>query len=414
MEDTATFKINKINVSTPSGNKPRIESDYNYLQSFSVDFAVPIIFSNDIFSVNNRNLVDIITKNEPSRKHRLFITVDQGLAAKRPELIDDIEAYVRHYAKQLDLAEPPVILMGGEQVKNDPELVHDFIKMLLEAKIDRQSFVIAVGGGAVLDMVGYAAAIFHRGIRHIRIPTTVLSQNDSGVGVKNGINAYGMKNMLGTFAPPYAVINDIDLIRTLDPRDKIAGMAEAVKVSLIRDLNFFHWLEENHAALCQFETAAMSYMIRRCAELHMTHIAANGDPFELGSSRPLDFGHWAAHKLENLTQYQLRHGEAVAIGLALDTRYSYETGLLDHDACERVILLLERLGFRLWHPQLEAMDNGNSELLLGLKEFQEHLGGDFTLTLLSDLGSLKEVNIVDHDRILSICQWLKDRDNKQS
>jgi 3-dehydroquinate synthase len=336
------------------------------------------------------------------------------LAEKRPGLIDDIEKYARNYEKQLDLVKPPVILKGGEQAKNDQMLVNKLIEMLLENRIDRQSFVIAVGGGAILDMVGYAAAIFHRGIRLIRIPTTVLSQNDSGVGVKNGINAYGIKNLLGTFVPPFAVINDIDLIRTLEPRDKRAGMAEAVKVSLIRDKNFFCWLENSHAALSQFETDAMAYMIRRCAELHMNHIATNGDPFELGSSRPLDFGHWAAHKLENLTQYEVRHGEAVAIGIALDTRYSYETGLLDHDDCERVISLMENLGFRLWHPQLEATDGNHNLLLSGLQEFQEHLGGDFTITLLSDLGRLEEVNAVDNDVILSICQWLKDRDSKRS
>ena len=128
-------------------------------------------------------------------------------------------------------------------------------RMLFEHRIDRHSYVIAIGGGAVLDAVGLVAATAHRGIRHIRVPTTVLSQNDSGVGVKNGVNLYEQKNFVGTFAPPFAVLNDLDFIDALPPRDKIAGMAEAVKVALIRDAEFFRWLEQNADDLVTFQRA---------------------------------------------------------------------------------------------------------------------------------------------------------------
>ena len=165
-----------------------------------------------------------------------------------------------------------------------------------------------------MDMAGLAAATAHRGVRHIRIPTTTLSQCDSGVGVKNGINAFGKKNFIGTFAPPFAVINDFQLLAPLSPRDKRAGFAEAVKVACIRSREFFDALEEDAAALAQFQPDAMRKLIRRCAELHMDHIATSGDPFEFGSARPLDFGHWSAHKLEQLSDFKIRHGEAVAIG----------------------------------------------------------------------------------------------------
>ena len=165
-----------------------------------------------------------------------------------------------------------------------------------------------------------------------------------------------MKNFVGTFAPPFAVLNDFDLLDSLPPREKIAGMAEAVKVALIRDPEFFHWLERNCDALANFEPDAMAYMIRRCAELHMHQIAHGGDPFETGSARPLDFGHWSAHKLESLTHYHVRHGEAVAIGIALDTRYSVLAGLLPEGDEERVCFLLEDLGFQLWHPALRTLD----------------------------------------------------------
>src|SRR4029079_4140447 len=123
--------------------------------------------------------------------------------------------------------------------------------------LDRHAFVMAVGGGALLDLVGYAAATTHRGGRLLRVPTTVLAQNDSGVGVKNGVNAFGVKNLVGTFAPPFAVINDLRFLQTLEPRERVAGMAEAVKVALVRDASFFEWMEAEAAGLAAFQAEAV-------------------------------------------------------------------------------------------------------------------------------------------------------------
>jgi 3-dehydroquinate synthase len=139
----------------------------------------------------------------------------------------------------------------------------------------------------------------------------------------------------------------------------------------------------------------------------MRQIAHGGDPFETGSARPLDYGHWAAHKLEALTGHELRHGEAVAIGLALDTRYSVLIGMLQAGADERVFALLKRLGFYLWHPLMEARDaEGHWLLLRGLEEFREHLGGELTITLLRDIGVGEEVHHMDSDVILRAIAWL--------
>jgi 3-dehydroquinate synthase len=277
--------------------------------------------------------------------------------------------------------------------------------------IDRHSFVVAIGGGAVLDLIGYVAATTHRGIRHIRIPTTVLAQNDSGVGVKNGVNAFGFKNMLGTFEPPVAVINDSAFIDILPGRDKRAGMAEAVKVALIRDGEFFAWLEEKAEALAIFASEPLDRLIRHCALLHMRQISIGGDPFERGSGRPLDFGHWAAHKLEALSDYQLRHGEAVAIGVALDTRYSVLAGLLPAGEDLRVRALLERLGFSLWHAACDARrPDGRRILLAGLEEFREHLGGELTITLLNGIGHSVDVHVMHDDLLDQAIDWLRPRD----
>jgi len=262
----------------------------------------------------------------------------------------------------------------------------------------------------MLDMVGYAAAVAHRGLRVVRVPTTVLSQNDSGVGVKNGVNAFGKKNFVGTFAAPFAVLDDARFLETLPARERIAGMAEAVKVACIRDAGFFAWLSDNAAALLAFDRPRVEEMIRRCAILHLEHIRTSGDPFELGTARPLDFGHWAAHKLEALTDFELRHGEAVAIGIALDTRYSAEVGMLDPALVEPVIGLLAGLGLPLYSDALELVDAAGRPLVLkGLAEFREHLGGELCVTLLEGIGRGREVHDLSERVILSSLSWLRAR-----
>ncbi|MCH8863484.1 MAG: 3-dehydroquinate synthase, partial [Proteobacteria bacterium] len=287
-------------------------------QQFSVPYEFPVYFTDNLFNPANQSLVEAMCRLEPDKRHRCLFFVDDGLIQARPEVIEDIKAYTAHHVRDLDLVTDPIAVPGGEKIKSNMHFVETMQQVLFDQHIDRHSYVLAVGGGAVLDAVGLVAATAHRGIRHIRIPTTVLAQNDSGVGVKNGVNLYGVKNYVGTFAPPFAVLNDIDFVMGLGERDKIAGMAEAVKVALIKSAEFFSWLEINADALAVFERGAMASMIRRCAELHMHQIGHGGDPFEMGSARPLDYGHWSAHKLESLTSYHIRHGEAVAIGMALD------------------------------------------------------------------------------------------------
>lgn len=385
-----------------------------YTQEFSVRYDYPVHFTEHLFARGNPVFVQSIVRREPAKRHRIVVFVDANVAASWPTLVHDIAAYAEVHAESLELVGHPEVVAGGEHVKNDPAFVTSLQRRLVELNLDRHAFVVGIGGGAFLDMVGFVAATTHRGIRHIRVPTTVLGQNDSGVGVKNGINAFGMKNLLGVFAPPFAVLNDTDFLRTLHPRDKIAGIAEAVKVSLIRDGLFFEWLEGNAEALRECAPAAMARMIRRCAELHMRQIAHGGDPFETGSARPLDYGHWSAHKLEGLTAHELRHGEAVAIGLALDTRYSVQIGMLAAGGEERVYKLLKRLGFYLWHPAMETRDEQSRLIILrGIEEFREHLGGELTITLLRDIGRGEEVHAMDNNEILHAMTWLRRKETGQ-
>lgn len=380
-------------------------------QRFSVGWDYPVAFTRELFSPDNPLLAEMIARREPDKRHKVLIYIDDGLLEARRGLVSEIELYTRSWSDSIKLAGPVETVPGGERIKTEMRTVESIQERIHELGIDRHSFVIAIGGGAMLDAVGLAAATAHRGVRHIRIPTTVLAQNDSGVGVKNAVNLKGYKNFIGTFSPPWAVLNDFDLLDALPRRERISGIAEAVKVALIRDGAFFRWIEANTARLTAFEPRGEEHMIRRSAELHMHQIAHGGDPFEMGSARPLDFGHWAAHRLEALTAHQLGHGEAVAIGIALDSRYSVLAGLLAEGEDERIAALLERLGFRIFHPALlEPDDEGQPAILRGLDEFREHLGGDLTVTLLTAIGIGQEVHEIDTDRMLAAAEWLRARE----
>ncbi|GAB3314318.1 3-dehydroquinate synthase [Larkinella ripae] len=371
-------------------------------QSFSVRFTYEVYFSDRLFEPTNSALLDFLKKHhsEGFRKKLLFI-VDEGVTASHSDLLTKIKSYFST-TTLVDLIPDLIVIPGGEGAKNDPALVDQLIDAVDRYGIDRHSYVVAIGGGSVLDLVGYVAAISHRGIRHIRIPTTVLSQNDSGIGVKNGVNYHGKKNFLGSFAPPVAVFNDLQFLTTLDDRDWRAGISEAIKVALIKDRPFFEWLEANAQKLAARDLEAMHYLVHRCAELHLNHIAG-GDPFEMGSSRPLDFGHWSAHKLEQLTDFEIRHGEAVAIGIALDSLYSQRIGWLSEADANRILNLERALGFSLFHPALEGDD-----ILKGLNEFREHLGGQLTIMLLTAIGTGVEVHTMDQNRIREAISILKE------
>ncbi len=373
-------------------------------QRVSVSFNYEVYFTNNLFELKNPTLAQVITADGEQKPKKVLAIIDAGLLTFYPNLLKQLAAYSKFYAEVLTLAVEPMIVPAGEGAKNDRSLLEQIHESIEGAGLCRHSYILAIGGGAVLDLVGYAAATAHRGVRLIRIPTTVLAQNDSGVGVKNGINAFGKKNFLGTFAPPYAVINDSSFLTTLSDRDWRSGIAEALKVALIKDASFFDFIHSHSAALVRRDMDVMQQVIYRCAQLHLEHIANSGDAFEMGSSRPLDFGHWAAHKLEHLTNYSLRHGEAVAIGIALDSTYSYLLGLLDGSEWQQILHTLSVLGFTLYLPELED----SYSLFQGLSEFREHLGGELTLTLLEGVGKKVEVHEVDlslyKQAILLLCE----------
>lgn len=357
---------------------------------FAPSFVHRLHFTRDLFGDDQGILADVLEPSE-ARAARVQFWADEHVAAIRPNLDRWLRTFASNHADRIELTGRVQIVPGGEAVKNDIHIIERMLKVFHAARLDRRSYVVVLGGGAVLDAVGFAAAIAHRGLRLVRLPTTTLAQADSGVGVKNGVNLFGKKNWLGSFAVPWAVINDSALLETLPDRDFIAGFSEAVKVSLLKDPAMFATLCRTAVQIRRRDRSASLPMIRASAEWHRTHITQGGDPFESLEARPLDFGHWSAHRLEALTDFRLRHGEAVAIGLAIDTIYSSLALDLPPEAANQVLRCLIDLGFTLDHPALRD----TNALFDGLEEFRQHLGGRLTLTMLTGVGRPIDVHEID-------------------
>lgn len=367
------------------------------------DFQIPlvfqhrIVFTRDAFSPANPEVAELLREGGG---RRVLAVIEENVAAAWPGLQQRVADYLAATTTTCSGVE---ILPGGEAVKKDDALVRRVWELLDAGHIDRHSYLIVIGGGAFLDAVGYGSATAHRGVRLLRFPTTTLSQDDSGVGVKCAINHFGKKNWVGAFDVPFAVVNDFSFLHTQDEETRRAGLIEAVKVALVREPEFFDWIESNVVALAALDPAAIESCVERSALLHARHIAEGGDPFERGSSRPLDFGHWAAHKLEAISGYRLGHAHAVAIGVALDTLYSAATGLLPQEQAERVLRVIQALHLPVYDPDFEKLNAaGRRRLFDGLEEFREHLGGRLTVLLLKAPGKGVDVHEMD-EAVLDGC-----------
>ena len=360
-----------------------------------------VLFTRESFSPKNNTLAEILQPKLEGRRTKTLVFIDEGIMDGNPNLIDQVNSYFRSREDRLNLVCPPQFIKGGEPAKNDWSLVESIWNLLNKYGMCRHSYVVVIGGGASLDLVGFAASTAHRGIRLIRFPTTTLSQGDGGVGVKNGVNFFGKKNWVGTFSVPDAVVNDFNFLHSLPKNQKRAGYVEAIKVALIRDRSFFEFIEENADSLAKFDEKTLEQVIRKSAALHLDHIASSGDPYEKGSARPLDFGHWVAHKLEQISSFKIGHGDAVAIGLSVDLTYASHVGLVKQKTTDRILNLLEKLEFPLYNDLLlEISDQGKRVILEGLEEFREHLGGELTITLIQGIGEGIEVHAMDQSAII--------------
>lgn len=366
--------------------------------AFSVPFVHRLRMTEDCFGKDWPVLCQLFEAGDSEagmiQPARVQVWLDQGIeraTGSTQRLSERIEQLFAASAEAIELTDRVQVIPGGEEIKNDPQWIDLILERINASNLDRRSYILAIGGGALLDAVGFAAALAHRGIRLVRVPTTTLAQADSGVGVKNAVNWFNKKNWKGTFAVPWGVVNDQEMLRCLPDRDFCCGFSEAVKVALLKSPTAFEFLHRNAANIARRSMPVATEAIRLSVLMHLDHITRGGDPFEMLQARPLDFGHWSAHKLEALTQYRIRHGEAVSIGVAVDVVYSSLVHGLPDTVVQATLETLTRL-------QLPVYDSALTEqhIFDGLEEFRQHLGGELTLTMISEIGRPIEVHAVDH------------------
>ena len=276
----------------------------------------------------------------------------------------------------------PIVLPDGEEYKSW-ESLNAIYDALLENHCDRQTTLVALGGGVIGDITGFAAATYQRGVPFIQIPTTLLAQVDSSVGGKTAINHPRGKNMVGAFYQPRLVLADTDTLKTLPEREYRSGIAEVIKYGLILDYAFFAWIEANIGALLDRQPEATAYAIRRSCEIKASVVAA--DERELvkdGGRALLNLGHTFGHAIESALGYGTwLHGEAVGCGMALAAGLSTSIGLLDASECDRIVRLIERSGLSTRLPGVS-----NEELLENMGRDKKNEGGAIRLILLSRIG----------------------------
>ncbi len=369
---------------------PLIQQKLNYT------FEYPVAFTEDVFDPENPLLARTLDRLDENRVHRAMVFIDSNVADLLPQITQHIIQYFEAYSDDIELAEEPRVIPGGEIIKNDIEVVGPLISAMVDAHLCRHSFVIIIGGGAVLDTVGFAAALAHRGIRTVRIPTTLFAQINAGVGVKTGINFDGHKNCAGAFSPPFAVINDWQFLYSLPEREWLGGVAEAFRLALLLDPEFLDDLCTLAPTLCQRRSEDIQHVVQRSASLCLSQIASQSDPFESVPGNTLDFGRWSAHKLEMLSNCEISHGEAIAVAVLLDCLYSVEQGWFPESDFDRLCTAFAQLGLPFWFAEMDLVgEDGNPEIFHGIPDFQEHKGGMLCIPFPSGIGSSRVEHIVD-------------------
>ncbi|WP_340620009.1 3-dehydroquinate synthase [Xenorhabdus siamensis] len=280
---------------------------------------------------------------------QVMIVTNETLA---PLYLEQVKSTLQSMGLQVN----EVILRDGEQYKS-LFVLNDIFSALLENNHSRDTTLIALGGGVIGDMTGFAAASYQRGIRFIQIPTTLLSQVDSSVGGKTGVNHPLGKNMIGAFYQPASVVIDLNCLNTLPAQELYAGLAEVIKYGVILDGEFFSWLEDNIEKLIALDHQAMAYCIRRCCELKAFVVAA--DEYERSGMRSLlNLGHTFGHAIEAEMGYGVwLHGQAVAAGMVMAARASELVGTFSSQDTQRIINLLERAKLPVHGPAMMSPED---------------------------------------------------------
>lgn len=357
-----------------------------------MSWELDIRFKRGCLSPAAPELAQMLMRREPSKPARAIPVVDSGLLLARPRLLQELGAYAR--AHNISLCEE-ALLPGGARARLGEDYAASLRERFHQASLDRHCHVLALGGGSLQDAAAFAAATYRRGLRLTRLPSTVLSQCATASAMRCGLDALGGKDILGCFAPPFGLLIDTELPETQDERSRRFGVAEALRAALVHDARFFEWLKDQPSPLERADE-----LTRRAALLGLEHVLHGGDPFEHGQGRRLDFGGWAAPRLE---QAGLTHGEALAVGMALDTVLSTLLSGLHLAEAQQILQLLEHLGLPLWHEALERLDE------TALEEYRRQQGGTLAVTLLRRPGGAMLASEVPYNALREAVKQLGQR-----
>ena len=304
-----------------------------YLNRKVENLSYPIIIGDNILSSSGEILKEFIYKKNVIVIYDSFFSVKTSPNNEFEEFVQSINKLTT----TLNFIDIP----GGDQTKNINQL-NEIIEKVLTFGIDRQNVIIAFGGGVIGDIAGFAASILLRGINYIQVPTTLLSQVDSSVGGKTGINSKIGKNLIGSFHQPLAVLADINILKTLPEREFRAGFAEVIKYGLIKDLNFFNWLTQEYISIFNYDKNSLQTVITKSCEIKAEII--KNDEKEGGKRALLNLGHTFAHAIESFGNFDGRiiHGEAVSIGICLAFKLSNKLCFCSTDDTKKVINLFQK------------------------------------------------------------------------
>jgi len=286
-----------------------------------------------------------------------------------------------------------ILIPDGEEYKNLDTLKNIYTE-LLKSKLDRKSSIIALGGGVVGDIAGFAASTYMRGISYIQVPTTLLAQVDSSIGGKTGVDHELGKNMIGTFYQPKVVLIDLDTLRTLPQNQLLAGLAEVIKYGIIYDERLFSFLETQKDPIMNLDNDAMTYIIKRSCEIKAEIVSK--DEKESGLRSILNYGHTIGHAIETVTKYKrFLHGEAVAIGMCIEAELSNKLGLLNNNDLYRIISLIKKFGLPTEMPN----DLNPSSICIAIKLDKKAIAGELRFILPEKIGKVKIHTGISEDDI---------------
>jgi 3-dehydroquinate synthase len=328
------------------------------------------------------------------RRQKVVIVTDENVAALHLETLENSLDAAKIFHSTLTL--PP-----GEATKSWTYL-QKTVDFLLEEKTERADVIIALGGGVIGDLVGFAAAILRRGVSFVQIPTSLLAQVDSSVGGKTGINTSQGKNLVGAFHQPSLVLSDVEVLNTLQKRDFMSGYGEVVKYGLLGSEDFFVWLEKNGSALVTGDITARLEAVRMSCQIKVDIVAK--DETEQGDRALLNLGHTFSHALEAATGYsnRLMHGEGVAIGCVLAFELSARLGLCPQEAPSRVRAHFQKMGMKTEIADIKGSLPAAAELLLIMAQDKKVVGGKLNFVLVNDIGKSFMTSDIDKDTILSV------------